>query len=317
MIIHLSIVSTLFNGTRSESWLTGNGVRQGGILSPLLFGFYINDMLESISNMNVGCSLNGYKTNIIAYADDLLLMSPSLSGLQQMLNKVQDCLSDLCFNIADKSKYIIFKHKKFKPNEYNFEIRLDGSVLKDVNECIYLGVILNGSRDVGSDIDRVLSSFLKQFNCMYSKFNFAHRDVLIYLFKAYTSSFYGIEVIYDRIPKFLLNRLSVAYHKAVKRILNFNIWDNNHDACDMAGVLMFKHLLAKRQLCYWVNLSNSDSPCLASLKYYFRSCSHIFLNLKKFFIDSYSVNILTNPLCALLARISYVQRTEPRSNYSL
>ena len=74
-------VNILFNGTRGNSWDIGNGVRQGGILSPLLYGFYTNDILESISNMNVGCSLNGYKTNIIAYADDLLLMSPTVNGL--------------------------------------------------------------------------------------------------------------------------------------------------------------------------------------------------------------------------------------------
>ena len=308
-------VNILFNGIKGHNWDIGNGVRQGGILSPLLYGFYTNDILESISSMNDGCSLNGYKTNIIAYADDLLLMSPTVKGLQLMQDNLQILLKDLCFKIADKSKYLIFKHKNYKTQEYNPKILLDGAVLYDVNECIYLGVILNGSHDVGSDIDRRLSSFLKQFNGMYSKFNFAHNNVLFFLFKAYTSSFYGLEVIHDRIPKFLLNRISVAYHKAIKKIANLNTWDSNHEACETVGVLLFKHLIAKRQLCFWYNLCNSASPCLANLKYYFRTKSHVFMILQNLFRNNYSVNISREPLCAILARINFVQRTEPRSNY--
>ena len=149
-------VNVLFNGTRGDDWDIGNGVRQGGILSPLLYGFYTNEILESILDLNVGCSLNGYKTSIIAYADDLLLMAPTVKGLQIMLNHLQGLLKNLCFKIADKSKYIIFKHKNYKCNDFNPKIVLDGSILYDVNECMYLGVMLNGSRNVGSDIDRIL-----------------------------------------------------------------------------------------------------------------------------------------------------------------
>ena len=140
--------------------------------------------------------------------------------------------------------------------------------------------------------------------------------MLAFLFKSYTSSFYGLEVIYDRIPTFLMNRISVAYHKAVKKIAGLNTWDSNHEACETVGVFLFKHLLAKRQLCFWNKLSNSVSPCLANLKYYFRSSSHVFIKLQQHFNSNYSVNISCNPLCAILARIFFVQRTEPRSNYA-
>ena len=43
-------------------------------------------MLEEICSLNVGTTLDGTFTGIIAYADDLILMSPTISGLQTMVN---------------------------------------------------------------------------------------------------------------------------------------------------------------------------------------------------------------------------------------
>ena len=160
-----------------------------------------------------------------------------------------------------------------------------------------------------------MDSSLKQFNGMYSKFHYVTRDVLCYLFTTYTSSFYGIELWYDEIPKSLLNKMSVTYHKAVKRISGHNVWDSNHDACDTAGVYVFKHLLSKRMLCFWNNMTKSRNPCLGNLRYYFRHSSSIFQRLSKLFYEVYSVDILNNPMCALMSRIGYIQRTEPRSHY--
>ena len=49
------------------------------------------------------------------------------------------------------------------------------------------------------DSDRVLNKFLRQYNSMYHRFNFASREVIYHLFKTYSSSFYGIELWYNDI----------------------------------------------------------------------------------------------------------------------
>ena len=52
-------------------------VRQGSVLSPFLFAVYIDDICK-LSNV-----ING--TTIVLYADDILLIVPSVSVLQKLL----------------------------------------------------------------------------------------------------------------------------------------------------------------------------------------------------------------------------------------
>ena len=63
-----------------------NGKRQGAVSSPLLFCVYINDLIIQLGNLKVGCQLNCVYLGIWVYEDDIMLLSPSLSGLQLMTN---------------------------------------------------------------------------------------------------------------------------------------------------------------------------------------------------------------------------------------
>ena len=67
------------------------GVRQGGILSPFLYNIYTEDLLQHIKSLEIGTYLpNNLHTAIIAYADDIILLSPTLSHLQTMIDQ---CIS--------------------------------------------------------------------------------------------------------------------------------------------------------------------------------------------------------------------------------
>ena len=60
-----------------------NGVRQGGVLSPILFTVYIDDLLQE---KGVGCYWNQHFAGAVCYADDIALLAPSPSALRLMLS---------------------------------------------------------------------------------------------------------------------------------------------------------------------------------------------------------------------------------------
>ena len=75
-----------WNSTLSKYFVVKLGVRQGGILSPFLFNVYVDDLLHNLESCGAGCYINGHYLGCVMYADDLLLLSASVAGLQHMLN---------------------------------------------------------------------------------------------------------------------------------------------------------------------------------------------------------------------------------------
>ena len=168
------------------------------------------------------------------------------------------------------------------------------------------------------EIERVTSAFLRQFNGFYQKFYFLNSDTIYYLFKTYTTSFYGSNVwIEQDLSDNLLRKLSVVYHNAVKRVAGMAPWNSNHLACEKVGVNIFRHLITKRLLNFYHSLMLSKNRIFESLKYYFMFNSELKNRVSNRFRDIYGVeNLGQNDKNALLARVDYIERTEPRSYYN-
>ena len=135
--------------------------------------------------------------------------------------------------------------------------------------------------------------------------------------KSYCSSFYGMELwLYDEFYLRRLNCLAIAYHKAIKKIVNLAPWDSNHTACELANMQIFKHLVNSRILSFLLSILKIKSPCLNDLKYFLQFDSCILNRVSTIFRTQYNVhNILDNDPQALFSRINFMQRFEERSNY--
>ena len=57
-------------------------VRQGGVLSPHFIAIYINSVVKKVSDSKNGCYIKGICMSILLYADDILLVAPSVTALQ-------------------------------------------------------------------------------------------------------------------------------------------------------------------------------------------------------------------------------------------
>jgi len=63
-----------------------NGVRQAGVLSPYLFAVYLDELSIQLGSARVGCTVGNMVVNYLMFADDICVFSPSISGLQCLLN---------------------------------------------------------------------------------------------------------------------------------------------------------------------------------------------------------------------------------------
>ena len=75
-----------WNNELSSSFAIGNGVGQGKILAGFAYCFYCYDLFELLKNSGYGCTIQGEYAGIFGYSDDDILLAPSISALQGMLN---------------------------------------------------------------------------------------------------------------------------------------------------------------------------------------------------------------------------------------
>ena len=136
-----TFVNTVCGKQPSEFLPVGICSRKGGITSGFLFNFYINEMLDTIRNLPVGCNLRCSKINILCYADDIVLLTPTAQALQVMLDCLSHTIRSLSLKInVQKSYHIVFRHKNRKIVS---DMKIDNQILKSVTECKYLGVVLS------------------------------------------------------------------------------------------------------------------------------------------------------------------------------
>ena len=55
-----------------------SGVRQGGVLSPLIFSVFVNLFIVNIVKSGFGCHLSNFSMTCLMYADDLVFLSACL-----------------------------------------------------------------------------------------------------------------------------------------------------------------------------------------------------------------------------------------------
>ena len=70
----------------SPDFFVNNGVKQGGIISPILFNIYMDDLSMHLNSSGIGGYLGTAFINHLCFADDLCLISLSSSGMQQLLH---------------------------------------------------------------------------------------------------------------------------------------------------------------------------------------------------------------------------------------
>ncbi|XP_023232450.1 uncharacterized protein LOC111632285 [Centruroides sculpturatus] len=146
----IQVIEDLLHGChtriRSSSGLTDPipilaGVKQGCPLSPILFNLVVEPVLRMLSGLQTGYSIHGRSISVLAYADDITITSPTVSGLQQQLNLLTSWAihSGLTFNPAKCATLSITG--KYYCTDHRFKIQeTDITILQKHDHYMHLGV---------------------------------------------------------------------------------------------------------------------------------------------------------------------------------
>ena len=246
-----------FNNTESSYFCVTNGVKQGGVLSPTLYSVYIDDLLCKLEQSGYGCHVGDVYTGSVAYADDLILLSPTVYGLDQMIN--------ICESFAIEHK-IIFNGKKSKfmrfsknPSEDYADIFVNNQKVEKVQKMEYLGHIIYEDRS-NSMIGEIVNEFNVKVNTLLGTFSNLTSSIKNDLLDKYCSSFYGSNLcaLYDKDMK----RLQISQRKAIRRVWYLPWRAHGNLLPHISGYLPVDVTLDKRFMNFYISGLNSKNSVL-------------------------------------------------------
>ena len=223
-----------YNGHTSENFTISQGVRQGSILSPYLYNIYTELLLKELElNCNVGTSLFEKFTGIVAYADDIVLLSTTISGLQNLVDK---CLSyseqhgvalnaeKTEFMISGSSdndkEYLILNHCFIRPTEYFKHL---GFLWNIGNKRQHHATVEN------ENITERLNKFWTIIHSLIrAGIRFCAPKTTVQLFKsiAIPTLTYGLELC--TLKKSTITKLNSEGRSALKLLFNISKYSKNH-----------------------------------------------------------------------------------------
>ncbi len=136
-----SYCSVNLNKMLTDWFNTKAGIKQGDSLLPTMFGIFINNIVEDVKSVNTGIEIDGHNICILHYADDIVLLSDTEEGLQNLLDKVyQWSLKWKIKFYAKKSNILHVRQSLITRTNFNF--KLENMVLPIVTQYKYLGIVI-------------------------------------------------------------------------------------------------------------------------------------------------------------------------------
>jgi hypothetical protein len=265
-VIRISQICVLWNGVYSCPFSVKNDVKQGAIISPILFCVYLDVLPTELQAAGVGCFIDNRFVASLAYADDIILLAPSARAMRRMLS--------ICNNFGDKYN-VIFNNMKSKCITFpkllkvcsasapppSFEI--GGKLIENVDQWPHLGHIFNAHLTDDDDILTRRNSFIGQTNSFLCNFSMLDPQTKNLLFKQYCSSHYGC-VLWD-LTNSKLEDYCIAWRKGVRKI-----WSLPYDSSRLNVSLISDSLplfdeICRRTMNFVYTCLNSDSEMIRSV----------------------------------------------------
>ena len=202
-----------WNGSLSGTFSASNGVRQGGVLSPLLFTVYLDQLILALKESGIGCHLNGMFVGAFINADDVTLLAPTSMALKAMLSTCTDFAAshNLLFN-ASKTKCMYFNDAS---SQLQNTTKFMGRPIEYVDCTDLLGVSVT-SRIKERNVNSSVQKFYCRVNSVLYDFKDIPCDVKAKLLDSYCLDVYGSQLW--NYSKHDVDMFFTAWRKSIRRL---------------------------------------------------------------------------------------------------
>jgi hypothetical protein len=150
-------------GDLTEAFMCPCGLKQGEICSPILFSLLINELADDVlTNGKHGIALTPdvIEILIMLFADDVILMSYTVVGLQRQLNVLHETSKRLGLQVnLEKSKVVVFRKGGYLAAREKWFY--DSIQLEVVNQYKYLGIIFSSGLTFSHALEDIASKAKK------------------------------------------------------------------------------------------------------------------------------------------------------------
>jgi hypothetical protein len=236
------------------------GTKQGGVLSPLFYSLYVDDLVVDLIHCGCGCHIRGMFLSCLLYADDMALVAPSVRALQSLL----DICSRYCIHwdikLNPKKSKLMFFGKKFG---YIVPVVLNDINLTWEQTWTYLGVDVVSGTCFSCSVKTKLSKFYKSVNHILRVEGVQNELVLLRLAESHSLPIlsYGVEVIYVRNIN-ERRQLRVAYNSLFRRIFKIRPFDSVTELQSLLDRPTWEALVQKRTHSFSRSLRESGNSVI-------------------------------------------------------
>ena len=262
----ISKLSVKWGVSESSSFSQGNGVKQGAVLSPMLFAIYLDPLINRLRDCGAGCHIGNTSTNVFGYADDLLLLAPTYGAMKELLNICEEygVEFNLTFN-PNKSSLIMFNPPGWKVIDKSITF-LGKSIPLNYTEK-HLGHLLSTSWFKPTvDFGDSIRDLRCRVNVILKEFSHLNTWARVKLFNSQCLSLYGCE-LWDLRNKDL-DKLSCEWRKCSRRILGVDPRTHNLLIPALMSTPALETLVYSRIMSFCIKGLNHPS---GSIKFLFQN----------------------------------------------
>ena len=239
-----------WNGSLSDIFPIKNGVRQGAILSGILYCFYTNDLFSILRRNGSGCWMGSIFAGIFGYSDDNLILAPSLDALQEMLHTCENYAAEHNLKFSTNENPVKCKTKclAFMKQDLPLgNVELGGVPLPWVEGGLHLGNNLsNKINGMRQDIRIKRARFINKNNELNQEFWFSHPSTKVAINLIYNFHFTG-SPIWDLFSKDA-GMLENSWNTAVRLMFDLPLQTHRYLIEPVSEVTHLKFVLIERFL---------------------------------------------------------------------